>query len=128
MSHPTNAGNPGISFYTRIPNVSDNTDCKDAWCGGTTGATIKVPDDASFMVFCVKVADANADVQIELGDKATEYEAYSEKEYNHVEVLAGECELRDGCNTIYATDADCVVKVNCREDISALVRKLQNSI
>lgn len=128
LSHPPSGTNPGISFYKYLPNATNSEDCKTAWCGGTTGATIKVPDYAMYMVFCVNVANANADVQIELGDKTTEYEAYSEKEYNHVEALAGKCELRDGCNTIYATDDSFVVHVECREDISALVRNLQNRI
>ena len=122
LSHCPFATNPGMVFYTRIPNVSDSADCKDAWCGGTTGASIKVPDDAEYMVFCVKAEDANADVQIELGSKSTEHEMYSAKTFGSDE----EIKLREGCNTIYTLNEGCVVSVKCREDISALVRNMQN--
>ena len=96
LSHCPYGTNPGMSFYTRIPNVAYEDDCKAAWCGGTTGASIKVPDNAQYMVFCVKAEDANADVQIELGSKSTEYEVYSEKKFG----LDEEIKLREGLNTI----------------------------
>lgn len=76
LSHCPFATNPGMAFYTRIPNVSDSSDSKSACCGGTTGASIQVPADAVYMVFCVKAADKDADVQIEIGNVTTEYEPY----------------------------------------------------
>ena len=102
-SHPTNAKNPGISFYKRIPDVKNNTDCKDAWCGGTTGAIIKVPDDAEYMVFCVPVEKKDDDVQIELGSVATSYEPYTG--YTIVEPeLPVEIAAAKGINTVFAVD------------------------
>lgn len=128
LSHCPNATNPGMCFYTRIPNVDDKEDCKAACCGNTNKASMQVPDNAVYMVFSVKSEDATANVQIELGDKSTEYEAYSEKQYSSDEGMYGEVELREGCNTIYTNSSNGEVRVSCREDISALVGKLRNYI
>lgn len=128
LSHPPSGTNPGMSFYKYLPNAADSADCKLAYCGGTTGATIKVPDEAVYMVFSVNKEDKDADVQIELGDKSTEYEAYSEKQYADFVGIYGEVELREGCNTIYTNSSNGEVRVSCREDISALVGKLRNYI
>lgn len=76
LSHCPNATNPGMCFYTRIPDISDKDDCKAACCGNTNKASMQVPADAAYMVFCVKNEDATANVQIELGANTTDYEAY----------------------------------------------------
>lgn len=104
LSHCPFATNPGMAFYTRMPNVSDSADCKDACCGGTTGASIQVPANAVYMVFCVKVADKDADVQIELGSVTTGYEPYAEQKRIMVypDVTSVEVEPFKGTNTVFA--------------------------
>ena len=87
-SHCPNGSNPGMAFYTRIPNISDIEDCKAACCGSTTKASIQVPDNAEYMVFCVKKEDATADVQIEIGNVTTTYEPYSGE--SHIVYLYGD--------------------------------------
>ena len=79
LSHSPNATNPGMCFYTRIPDISDKDDCKAACCGNTNKASIQVPADAVYMVFSVKNEDVTADVQIEFGSFTTEYEPYASK-------------------------------------------------
>lgn len=88
LSHSPNATNPGMCFYTHIPNISDKDACKAACCGSTNGASIKVPDNAAYMVFCVKQEDATADVQIEIGNVTTTYEPYSGE--SHIVYLYGD--------------------------------------
>lgn len=130
LNYAPNASNPGMAFYKNIPDVKDADACKAAFCGGGTGANIVVPDNASYMCFCVAAGDAdNMDIQIELGKYATEYEAYSER----VIEISGynndfSQELRNGWNTIYANNEVQTVFVECREDVSELVRYLQYCI
>ena len=132
LSHPPIGTNPGISFYIQIPDGKGTEEytknCKDAWCGGTTGASIKVPDEAKYMVFSVNKENATANVQIEIGSKSTEYEEYRANVYSDFEINSGKFEPIVGCNTIYTAYEACAVNVLCREDISALVRKMQNYI
>jgi hypothetical protein len=104
QSHSANAVNPGMAFYTRIPDVKDSEDCRTACCGGTNGASIKVPYDAKYMVFCVRVENKNADVQIELGSVSTEHERYEQKQYTPVDVW--KTEPLKGVNTIFAYDVE----------------------
>ena len=136
LSHCPFATNPGMAFYTRIPNVSDSTDCKDACCGGTTGASIQVPANAVYMVFCVKVVDAEADVQIELGNVTTNYEPYAQKQYEVIaeDVLPLEAEQFKGVNTIFAydtgdgNDLPTSVTVTGRTDPNAEIERLTNML
>ena len=121
LSHPPKATNPGMSFYSYLPDESNSGDCKAAWCGGTTGASIKVPDDAMYMVFSVNKENADADIQIELGSESTEYEDYIGKRFEVGEDVV----LHEGLNIICAEEEDCVASVICREDIATLVRNLQ---
>ena len=131
LSHCPYGNSPGMAFYTRIPNVSDSTDSKAACCGGTTGASIQVPADAVYMVFCVKVADAGADVQIELGSVTTGFEDYAQKQY----VVATEEDLPwvtdpfKGVNTIFAYDHEAMeyatsVTVTGTTDPAAEIKRL----
>ena len=128
LSHCPNATNPGMSFYTRIPNVGSADNCKDAWCGGTTGASIKVPDNAKYMVFCVKAADAEADVQIEVGSVTTDYEPYVYKERYLVnpDGTSTEIEPFKGINTIFAycsdTEVDHVTVTGIADPIAEIER------
>lgn len=79
LSHCPFGSNPGMAFYTRIPDISNKDDCKAAYCGSTTKESIRVPADAVYMVFCVKNEDVTADVQIEIGSVITAYEDYISK-------------------------------------------------
>ena len=134
LSHPPEGKNPGISFYTRLPNVDDNADCKDAWCDGTTDAGMVVPEEATYMVFCVKAADADKDVQIELGSVATDYEAYKHKETGNADPTDSVyIEAHKGINTIFAYDDGDIgspveVTVSGKADPVAIIEKLTNAV
>lgn len=132
LSHCPNATNPGMAFYTRIPSISNADDCKAACCGGTTGASIQVPADAVYMVFCVKAADKDADVQIELGSMTTGYEPYVEQKRNLVypDATSTEVDPFKGINTIFAYtehEAD-TVTVTGRTDPNAEIERLTNML
>lgn len=132
LSHCPFATNPGMAFYTRMPNVSDSADCKDACCGGTTGASIQVPANAVYMVFCVKVADKDADVQIEFGSMTTGYEPYAELKRTIVYPDATtEVEPFKGINTIFAYCGDAGadhVTVTGRADPIAEIERLKERV
>ncbi len=143
-SHCPNGSNPGMAFYTRIPDISDTEDCKAACCGSTTKASIQVPANAKYMVFSVKAADAKADVQIELGSVSTRYEAY--RAVVHTEEFVGEdlyISSRDIPNfepkrlaTVYAqpfigSDYNCdpiKIKVSGNTDSAAMVDLLTQKV
>lgn len=117
VTENNNSTGGGIAFYKK----------DQSYLSGANTSQVTVPDDASYMRFCINTKYAH-EAQIELGDKSTEYEAYSEKQYSSSEGMDDEVELREGCNTIYTNSSNGEVRVLCREDISALVGKLRNYI
>ncbi len=132
---PTTATNPGMAFYEYLPDGSE-TDCKDAFCGGGTGANTKVPSNAVYMCFCVAVADKDKDIQIEIGSTVTEYEAY--KIYGQG-ILAGPDEevvvaAAPGINTVYGVDRDAAppvsaeVMVTGKADPAAMLKRLMQAV
>lgn len=144
LNHPPSdygtVSNPGMSFYTSIPDVGDNAVCKAAWCGGTIGGSIKVPDNAEYMVFCVRKQDAPEgstpkDIQIEVGSVASSYEDYKVHgtgaltDSDDVVVVKAGC----GIHTIYAngvivrTDMP-EITVSGKADPVAIIDKLTNAI
>ena len=135
LSHCPNATNPGMSFYTRIPDVGNADDCKDAWCGGTAKESMIVPDNANYMVFCVKAADKDADVQIELGSVSTSYEPYvftsgGAADDGEMPVIINALK---GVNTIWAidengTDMPTNITVTGKADPVALIDKLMKTV
>ena len=137
LSHPPEGTNPGMSFYTRRPNVDDSADCKDAWCGGTTGAGMVVPEEATYMVFCVKAADADKDVQIELGSISTDYEPYRESVKTDLYTVDFPIEIPAvaGINAVYGYDdqgedelVPCSISVTGKADPVAIIEKLTNAV
>ena len=135
LSHCPYATNPGMSFYTRIPDVGNSDDCKDAWCGGTTKESMIVPDNANYMVFCVKADDKDADVQIELGSVSTSYEPYvftsgGAADDGEMPVIINALK---GVNTIWAidengTDMPTNITVTGKADPVALIDKLMKTV
>ena len=142
LSHPTNGSNPGTAFYTRIPDVKDNEDCKAAFCGGSTKAIINVPENAMYMVMSLKVADLTYDpnVQLEIGSKTTVYEPYSKNTFTAVGYVVGEfipvpdVVARPGLTTIFAyreyegEELATEVKVSGRVDPVATIERLTRTV
>lgn len=81
LNHPpieTGGGNPGMSFYS---DTFENWDASGVWLGdggAENGYTAIVPEGANYFRFSVPRAYADGtQIQIELGDTVTDYEAYS---------------------------------------------------
>ena len=134
---PVSATNPGMAFYTRIPNVDSVDDCKDAFCGGGSGYNTNVPADAVYMCFCVAVGDKDKDIQIEIGNKDTDYEPYSENTFTATDEASGAfipvsgIVGQSGLTTIFAYDGEgkaTEVKVFGRADPVAMINALVNRV
>ena len=142
---PTTATNPGMAFYTRIPDTNNADDCKAAYCGGGSGYNTKVPDNAVYMCFCVAANNASKDVQLEIGSKATEFEMYSAEEHSitteedSAVVTLDPIIGKSGLATFYVysgvlgevafiPEKPCVVQISGRADPRAEIRKLTENV
>lgn len=76
LNYAPNATNPGMAFYSYLPDAASADDCKAAFCGGGSGANILVPTNAEYMCFCVDAKDAGKDIQIEIGSVSTRFEPF----------------------------------------------------
>ena len=144
LNHPPSyygsVSKPGMSFYSSNPDPSDNAACKAAWCGGTTGASMKVPDNATYMVFCVRKQDSPVgsepkDIQIEIGSSSTDYEEFKvygsgmlDSSWDKLVITAG-----SGIHTVYGLDYNdetdvAEITVTGKADPVALITKLMQAV
>lgn len=129
--------NPGMSFYSSTPDLKDTAACKAAWVGGTIAASMRVPDDAKYMIFCVKTEHAPGgsdpkDIQIEIGSNYTEYESYAESKAQPSPLLSVGCIAHgDGIKTVYGIDGDgnpCNLVVKGYSDPVKIIKKLTDAV
>lgn len=127
LNYPPTGSNPGMAFYSRLPDGT-STDSRAAYISGGVGTNIKVPDNAQYMAFSVAAENVSKGLQIELGSKATDFKSYKEKT---IQLRGGDINIReelyDGWNTI-AVYSDGEVLVQCREDIVAIVTRLREAL
>jgi hypothetical protein len=134
VTNPTGTTNAGIAFYDKAKN----------YLSGTHQAQITVPENAVYMRFCINTDYLEYGVQIEIGEKVTDYEEYSANiftsegdaasEFIHVKTI----DDRSGLTTVFAymglaenlgelTTAT-EVKVFGRADPNAKIRRLTDDI
>lgn len=125
---PTSAQNPGMAFYSYKPDEETTAKLKAAYLSGGSGKNITVPEKAKYMIFSVATADAEKDIQIEIGSTASDYEPYVESgvEADHeAKILA-----HKGINTVFAYDHDEPVRVTVtgKSDPVAIIDKLTKAV
>ena len=107
LNYAPSATNPGMAFYSYLPDAANADDCKTAFCGGGSGANIVVPTNANYMCFCVDAKDAGKDIQIEIGSVSTTYETYCSEDisvnFDGDYSSVGCRPVSTGMNTICAT-------------------------
>lgn len=130
LNLPPNEGNAntnaGLCFYTANAANTDNR------ISGDNGKTHTVPANAEYMGFSVKKEYASGEqVQIEIGEVSTEYEAYRAVIHTAQGPLSGQHEWSGvkavaGINTIWSSTGE--TKVTGVSDPVAFIEKLTNAV